>query len=118
MKITSLVIMMAFISSAWSQYIISANYINTTPQIVLASVANLPLEYDVETYKIVYNTVDALGNPTIASGAFCFPISEDCSNFQWPCMSTERVYERWMSPLMMYKRRILVRFFLRGDIML
>ena len=81
MKITSLLIMMTCVSSAWSQYIISANYINTTPQIVLASVANLPLEYDVETYKIVYNTVDALGNPTIASGAFCFPISEDCSNF-------------------------------------
>ncbi|MGB1647415.1 MAG: hypothetical protein ACPG9I_08980, partial [Crocinitomicaceae bacterium] len=72
MKITSLWIMMVCVSSAWSQYIISANYINTTPQIVLASVANLPLEYDVETYKIVYNTVDALGNPTIASGAFCF----------------------------------------------
>lgn len=81
MKITSLIIMMACVSLAWSQYIISANYINTTPQTVLASVANLPLEYDVETYKIIYNTVDALGNPTIASGAFCFPISEDCSNF-------------------------------------
>ena len=35
-------------------------YINTTPQVTLASVANLPLEYDVETYKIVYNTIDAL----------------------------------------------------------
>jgi len=54
---------------------------NATPQVTLASVANLPLEYDVETYKIIYNTIDALGNPTIASGAFCIPISEDCSNF-------------------------------------
>tara|TARA_Y100001933_G_scaffold229641_1_gene246098 strand:+ start:39 stop:1376 length:1338 start_codon:yes stop_codon:yes gene_type:complete len=49
--------------------------------VTLASVANLPLEYDVETYKVVYNTVDGLGEPTIASGAFCIPISEDCSNF-------------------------------------
>jgi pimeloyl-ACP methyl ester carboxylesterase len=74
---------MATLSSAsWSQqYIISATYMNTTPQVTLASVANLPLEYDVETYKIIYNTIDALGNPTIASGAFCIPISEDCSNF-------------------------------------
>ncbi|MDB2408597.1 hypothetical protein N9W09_02290, partial [Crocinitomicaceae bacterium] len=66
---------MATLSSAsWSQqYIISATYMNTTPQVTLASVANLPLEYDVETYKIIYNTIDALGNPTIASGAFCIP---------------------------------------------
>ena len=70
---------LCFVSS--SQYFISATYMNTTPQVTLASVANLPLEYDVETYKIIYNTIDALGNPTIASGAFCIPISEDCSNF-------------------------------------
>ncbi|MDG2153060.1 MAG: lipase family protein [Crocinitomicaceae bacterium] len=73
--------MMSLCFASWTQYFISATYINTTPQVTLASVANLPLEYDVETYKIVYNTIDALGNPTIASGAFCFPISEDCSNF-------------------------------------
>ena len=84
MKLTSLLalIMVALSGTYWSQqYIISATYINTTPQVTLASVASLPLEYDVETYKILYNTVDALGEPTIASGAFCFPISEDCSNF-------------------------------------
>ena len=84
MKLNSLLaLIMATLSSAsWSQqYIISATYMNTTPQVTLASVANLPLEYDVETYKIIYNTIDALGNPTIASGAFCIPISEDCSNF-------------------------------------
>jgi len=84
MKLNSLLaLIMATLSSAsWSQqYIISATYMNTTPQVTLASVANLPLEYDVETYKIIYNTIDALGNPTIASGAFCIPVSEDCSNF-------------------------------------
>ena len=84
MKLNSLLaLIMATLSSAsWSQqYIISATYMNTTPQVTLASVANLPLECDVETYKIIYNTIDALGNPTIASGAFCIPISEDCSNF-------------------------------------
>ena len=84
MKLNSLLaLIMATLSSAsWSQqYIISATYMNATPQVTLASVANLPLEYDVETYKIIYNTIDALGNPTIASGAFCIPISEDCSNF-------------------------------------
>ena len=68
-------------TTLFSQYIESVTYINTTPVVTLASVANLPLEYDVETYKVVYNTVDGLGEPTIASGAFCIPISEDCSNF-------------------------------------
>ena len=84
MKIKSLLALtlVALSGTSWSQqYIISATYINTTPQVTLASVASLPLEYDVETYKIVYNTIDALGQPTIASGAFCFPVSEDCSNF-------------------------------------
>ena len=68
-------------TTLFSQYIESVTYMNTTPVVTLASVANLPLEYDVETYKVVYNTVDGLGEPTIASGAFCIPISEDCSNF-------------------------------------
>ena len=68
-------------TSLFSQYIESVTAINTTPVVTLASVANLPLEYDVKTYKIVYNTIDALGEPTIASGAFCVPLSEDCSNF-------------------------------------
>ena len=68
-------------TTVFSQYIESVTYMNTTPAVTLASVANLPLEYDVETYKIVYNTVDGLGEPTIASGAFCIPISEECSNF-------------------------------------
>ena len=68
-------------TTLFSQYIESVTYMNTVPAVTLASVASLPLEYDVETYKVVYNTVDGLGEPTIASGAFCIPISEDCSNF-------------------------------------
>jgi len=84
MKIKSLLALtlVALSGTSWSQqYIISATYVNTTAAVTLASVAGLPVEYDVETYKIVYNTIDALGQPTIASGAFCFPVSEDCSNF-------------------------------------
>ena len=32
-------------------------------------------------YKMVYNTVDALGQPTIASGAFLAPSNTPCTDF-------------------------------------
>ena len=68
-------------STSWSQYIESVTYINTTAAVTLASVANLPLEYDVETYKVVYNTIDPPGQAIIASGALCIPVTEDCTGF-------------------------------------
>jgi hypothetical protein len=35
-------------------------------------------EYPVEVYKLVYNTVDPFGGPTIASGAVVIPLSQGC----------------------------------------
>lgn len=38
-------------------------------------------DYDIEMYKVIYNTTDAVGEPTIASGAFARPLSSDCISF-------------------------------------
>lgn len=81
-RISILFFQLLFLSSiVQGQYIQSVTYINTTAAVTLASVANLPLEYDVDTYKIVYNTIDALGQPTIASGALCVPVTTECIGF-------------------------------------
>lgn len=37
------------------------------------------IDYDVNLYKIVYNTIDPKGNATIASGALAVPIGYDCA---------------------------------------
>jgi hypothetical protein len=35
--------------------------------------AFLPVRYDVAAYKLIYNTIDVHGNPTIASGVAMIP---------------------------------------------
>ena len=39
----------------------------------------IPIDYEVDVYKLIYNTPDPLGNMTIASGAVCIPKNMDCS---------------------------------------
>ncbi len=41
----------------------------------------LPVDYDVDFYKITYTTTDTDGQPTIASGAFTLPVSNSCNSF-------------------------------------
>lgn len=67
--------------SSHSQNLESAEYIGTTTSFVLAVVSGLPIDYDVDMYKIVYTTIDANGNPTIASGALMIPATEECTDF-------------------------------------
>jgi len=50
--------------------------------LILSQIGSPPefnIDYDVELYKLVYNTMDPLGNATIASGAIAVPIGYDCS---------------------------------------
>tara|TARA_B100001287_G_scaffold173436_1_gene146080 strand:+ start:232 stop:1662 length:1431 start_codon:yes stop_codon:yes gene_type:complete len=68
-----------------AQYLVSSNKVGPT---VLSEYLNLitfqynlNLEYDVDMYKIIYNTVDAHGQPTIASGALLAPSNPNCFDF-------------------------------------
>ena len=68
-------------SSIKCQYLISCDYVNTTIPLGLSLLSGLTLQYDIDMYKMVYNTVDALGQPTIASGAFLAPSNTPCTDF-------------------------------------
>ena len=69
------------IKKANSQYLVSCNYVETTLSFVLSISTGLNLPFDVDMYKMIYNTVDAHGNPTIASGAFLVPTNTTCLDF-------------------------------------
>lgn len=75
----SLLILQPFCTTA--QNIVSAEYIGTTTSYLLAIASGLPVEYDVSLYKIVYTTVDANGDSTIASGALTIPNTTECTDF-------------------------------------
>ena len=80
-KIITLFFSTLFFGSVQSQYFISSSFINTIEPITLQAISGLSLPYSVDTYKIIYNTTDVDGTPTIASGAFCVPVSPDCQGF-------------------------------------
>lgn len=63
-----------------AQSIVSVELLNSYTQAQLAS-SLLGLSYSngAAEYKVVYNTVDAFGNPTVASGAMYIPYG--CTNF-------------------------------------
>jgi len=69
------------VKKANSQYLVSCNYVETTLSFVLSISTGLNLPFDVDMYKMIYNTVDAHGNPTIASGAFLVPTNTTCLDF-------------------------------------
>ncbi|MDG1350005.1 MAG: alpha/beta fold hydrolase [Crocinitomicaceae bacterium] len=69
------------LGTSFGQTFISSTYINTIEPSVLMAVSGLSLTYSVDTYKIVYETTDVDGSATVASGAFCIPVSPDCQGF-------------------------------------
>ena len=80
-KVYILLLLITVSNAINSQYLISATYVNTTNPIGLSLATGLSLNYDIDMYKMVYSTVDALGQPTIASGAFLVPSSTTCTDF-------------------------------------
>jgi len=65
----------------YSQYLVSSTFVNTMSQISLNSLTGLALQYDVDMYKMIYNTTDAHSQPTIASGALLIPTNTVCKEF-------------------------------------
>lgn len=61
-------------------YLVNSEFLSTTPSFLLGLVPGIPVSYDVEFYKITYNTVDANGNSTIASGGISIPIDAECED--------------------------------------
>ena len=61
-----------------SQTLISFESYGITPVEDLDVIPGVTIDYSVEYYKLVYNTVDTQGEPTIASGGYARPITDDC----------------------------------------
>ena len=69
------------LGDTFSQSLVSCTYLNQTSSLILSVTSGLNVSYDVDLYKMVYNTVDVQGNPTIASGAFVVPTNTNCADF-------------------------------------
>lgn len=65
-----------------SQYLVSSELLGTTQASFLELAGTgLPIEHNVDYYKLTYNTVNTAGEPTVASGAVAIPISTTCESF-------------------------------------
>ena len=81
LSITFLVFSLLPSKKITSQHLVSCDYVESTVSFILSAATGLTLPYDVDLYKMIYNTVDAHGNPTIASGAFIVPSNTTCLEF-------------------------------------
>ena len=81
MKKSLLICLLATITfTSFAQTIVSVEHLESyTKQTLIASFFGVGFENGVEEYKVVYNTTDINGNPTVASGAMYIPWG--CSNF-------------------------------------
>ena len=66
---------------AKSQYLVSCNFLNSSSSTILSGATGLTLDYDVDMYKMTYNTVNTDSLPVIATGAFMVPKNTSCNDF-------------------------------------
>ncbi len=76
----SLSLVLAFSLQAFSQQLVSAQFLSNVTKAQLRFLTPAA-DYDVDAYKIVYNTTDIDGSPTIASGALMIPVNTTCDQF-------------------------------------
>lgn len=69
----------AFALSLPAQYLISDSLISSYTIAELADQGIAGAQNDIETYRVVYSTVDAFGAPTIASAAVTLPVNTACT---------------------------------------
>ena len=56
-------------------YLNDVEKIAMIPKGTLNQIPGLTPLYDVDVYRVLYNTVNTEGNPTLASGAFMVPVT-------------------------------------------
>lgn len=77
--VTTLLIL-AYGAGLNAQKLVSAQYLGTNSPTSFVLFTN-KAKYNVDTYKITYNTTDVDGSPTVASGAMAIPSTADCDSF-------------------------------------
>ena len=71
------------------QYLVSCNFLNSSSSTILSGATGLNLNYDVDMYKMTYNTVNTDSLPVIATGAFMVPKIQVATIFQLQYITTE-----------------------------
>ena len=81
LPLTLLFLLFLFSTTVKSQYLVSSVFLDNTSSSILDFLSPLPTDYDVDFYRLTYNTINTAGEPTIASGAIAIPVSITCNSF-------------------------------------
>ena len=73
-----LLFMLLLTNAAKAQYLVGSEFLNNTSHLFLGIVDEIQPQYDVDFYRLTYNTTNTAGEPTIASGAISIPVSASC----------------------------------------
>jgi len=74
------VVFTGYTAVAQNDYLVESEFLNSTPFFLLGLVPDIPATYDVDFYKLTYNTVDVQGNETVASGSIAIPSNSECAS--------------------------------------
>lgn len=72
-------VLLFFSGSAYSQQLISSEFLSETPAAANNDLSGVPQHYDVANYKLIYSTTDTQGDSTIASGLLSIPVGTECT---------------------------------------
>lgn len=93
-KLITLLAVFGIAAQANAQYLVSADDLGITSATFIDILAGQST-YDVQSYKIVYNTTDVDGSQTIASGVLSIPINtSNCNSFPLGVYNHGTVLER------------------------
>jgi len=81
MKLLYTLSLLLTVSFSSAQYFVSSDFLGSTSASSLAIIPGITPNYGVDYYKVIYNTTDAAGLPTIASGGFAIPNNAPCDTF-------------------------------------
>lgn len=90
-------VMTILVFSANGQTIVSVEHLNSYSKTDLINLfSGISFSNGADAYKVVYNTIDLDGNPTIASGALYIPLG--CTNFAMGVYQHGTVFDREIVP--------------------
>jgi acetyl esterase/lipase len=81
LRIVVLGLSLIIFSQGKAQVLVDSEFLSSTPAFLLALNPGIPANYDVDFYKLTYNTVDTQGEPTVASGSIALPSNAECSEY-------------------------------------
>ena len=75
-----LVIGLIIPSTFYGQHLVGTDYLGVFPKSIISLFGLPDVKYDVDMYKVRYNTIDLNGQPVIASGMIAVPVNPACDS--------------------------------------